>query len=182
MNFLDIFFLVVISFFFLRGIYRGLVQEVSSLVALFLGFFLANRYWQKVLPLMEEIIPSETWAKICSYLAVLIGVMFIIFIISTILKHLLKMAFLGWLDRIGGAAIGLLKALVLCSIFLMILTSFLPARSEALQTSKLAPYVHRSSLFLAKLLPKELKDRFEENKKTLERKWKQKLLPGIENE
>lgn len=182
MNFLDIIFLVIIAFFFLRGIYRGLVQEISSLVAIFLGFFLANKYWQKVLPYIQSLLPTETWAKIVSYLAILLGVMFLVFILSTILKHLLKMAFLGWLDKIGGGGLGLIKAIILCSIILVVLTSFLPANSEVLQTSKLAPYVHRSSNLLGKLLPSELKTKFNEKKNALEKSWQQKILPGLKDE
>ncbi|WP_456324319.1 CvpA family protein [Desulfonauticus submarinus] len=181
MNFLDIVFIIIITFFLLRGIYRGLVQEVSSIVALFLGFLLANKYWQNVLPYVEKILPPSSWTNVISYFVVLLGVMLGVYIISTILKHILKIAFLGWLDKIAGGSLGLLKAIILCSIILMIMTSFLPTNAPVLKESKLAPYIHQVSNSLSALLPEELKNNFERKKLFWERKWRKKILPKLED-
>jgi len=181
MNLVDIIFLIIIAFFFIRGIYRGLLQEVSALAAIILGFFLANRFWKDVLPTVKNIFPlSNAWCNVISYLLVLLGVMFVLFLITTIIKHFLQAISLGWVDNVAGGALGLLKAIILCSIILMSLTLFLPNNSPTLNDSLLAPYVHRASLVIGRLLPAELKHAFERKKRYWERRWQKNFLRGEE--
>ncbi|MDQ7032281.1 MAG: CvpA family protein [Desulfonauticus sp.] len=179
MNLLDIVFIVITAFFFLRGIYRGLVQEISSLVALFLGFILANKYWQTVVPYVKRFFPSSSWTGIIAYLSVIIGVMIGVYILAALLKHFLNLVSLGWLDRIAGGLLGLLKAVILCSIILMVMTSFLSTNNPTLRQSKLAPYVHKISTQLSIMLPKNIKDNFTQKRTYWEKKWREKLLPHV---
>ena len=45
MNGLDIALLVVLIFFFLRGIFRGFVKEIVGVLALVVGFVIASSYY-----------------------------------------------------------------------------------------------------------------------------------------
>ncbi|MBT8763648.1 CvpA family protein [Desulfohalobiaceae bacterium Ax17] len=182
MNSLDIFFIIVLAFFLLRGIFRGLVQEISSVVGLLLGFFLANKYYSQILPYVTKIIPDKSWAQIASYLGIFLGVMALVVILSIGLKSLLRCAMLGWLDRIGGGGLGLIKASLICSITLLVLTSFLPTNTQFIHESKLAPYVHNVTKILGNFLPQELKEKFNDQDSSIQFFWKEDWIEKLKKE
>jgi membrane protein required for colicin V production len=182
MSFLDIFFVVVLGFFLIRGIFRGLIQEISSIVGLILGFFLANKYYSLALPYLEKFISNDNWAQIASYVAIFLGVMGLVFILSIILKKLVKVVVLDWLDKIGGGVLGLIKACLICSITLLVLTSFLPAKTEFIRNSRLAPYVHKVSMAMGNFLPQELKQKFEKQTKSIQSLWQENWIEKLKKQ
>lgn len=160
MNGLDIFFVVVLGFFLFRGVFRGLILEISSIVGLIAGFMVSNRYYMELQPVANRVISNPEWAQVAAYLGIFISVMFVVALFSVFLKKLLKLIMLGWLDRIGGGLLGLIKAGLICSLTLLVMTVFLPEEDELITTSKISPYVHTMSQNLARYLPEELKDKF----------------------
>ncbi|WP_457572279.1 CvpA family protein [Desulfovulcanus sp.] len=182
MNSLDIFFIIVLAFFLLRGIFRGLIQEISSIVGLFLGFFLANKYYSVALPYVTKIIPNNNWGQITSYMAIFFGTMALTLMLSIALKSLLKLAMLGWLDRIGGGSLGLIKACLICSITLLVLTSFLPTKTQFIHESKLAPYVHNVSKILGNFLPQGLKQKFEDQASSIQSLWQENWIEKLKKQ
>lgn len=160
MNGLDIFFVVVLGFFLFRGVFRGLILEISSIAGLIAGFMIANRYYMELQPVVSRVISSPEWAQVAAYLGIFLSVMFVVALFSVFLKKLLKLIMLGWLDRIGGGLLGLIKAGLICSLTLLVMTVFLPEDDELMNNSKIAPYVHTMSQNLARYLPGELKEKF----------------------
>jgi len=160
MNALDIFFVVVLGFFLFRGIYRGLVLEIASIGGLVAGFLAANRFYMDVYPWVNEIINSETWSQIISYLSIFLGSMAAVALLAFFLRSLLRMIMLGWLDRLGGGLLGFIKAGLICSISLLLLTVFLPAEHDLVADSQIAPYFFELTESLAGYLPEDLKETF----------------------
>ena len=48
MNGLDIALIVILFFFFLRGIFRGFIKEIMGIVGLVVGFYLAMKYYPRL--------------------------------------------------------------------------------------------------------------------------------------
>ncbi|RQD63906.1 MAG: CvpA family protein [Desulfonatronovibrio sp. MSAO_Bac4] len=160
MNSLDIFFVVVLGFFVFRGIFRGLILEISSIAGLIAGFMMANRYYMDLEPVASRVISTVEWAQVAAYLGIFITTMFVVAILSMALKRFLQMIMLGWLDRIGGGCLGLVKAGLVCTLTLMLLTIFLPKDDQLLASSDIAPYIQTLSKTLSEHLPEELKQKF----------------------
>ena len=157
MNTLDIAFLVVIAFFTLRGLYRGLLIEVASLVGVVLGFFLANRYYLDVASLTKEFIVSQGWAETISYLLIFVACVVLVTLLAKLLKTLLAVALTAWLDHLVGCLVGLAKGAVICCIVLLVLkVSFNEPYPSFLADSQLRPYLDQVSDFLKQFLPEEL--------------------------
>ncbi|MFP4167249.1 MAG: CvpA family protein [Desulfonatronovibrionaceae bacterium] len=171
MNPLDIFFIAVVAFFFFRGLFRGLVQEISSIVGLILGFFLANTYYERLVPSLEKLINNPDYAAIASYLLIFFGTMFGVLLVSVALRSLLRLAMLGWLDRVGGGGLGLLKATLICSITLLILTTFMPSDTGFIRQSRLAPYINQMNKSIVRLMPSDLKERFRDKLSEFDSFW-----------
>jgi membrane protein required for colicin V production len=178
MNPLDIFFIAVVAFFFFRGIFRGLVQEISSIVGLILGFFLANTYYMDFIPSVQRLISNPDYAAIVSYLLIFFGTMFAVLLLSVALRSLLRLAMLGWVDRIGGGGLGLLKATLICSVTLLILTTFMPPDTGFIKQSKLAPYINQMNKSVVRLMPEDIKDRFMEKLSQFGTFWDKDWIKG----
>jgi membrane protein required for colicin V production len=80
---------------------------------------------------------------------------------------------LGWVDSIGGGALGLFKGALLCSIIVLALTAFLPSKAEILTGSQLVPYVNTFNTMLSNALPKEMRDKFLIRSQELQQEWEQ---------
>ena len=181
MNSLDIFFVVVLGFFLFRGIFRGLILEISSIAGLIVGFFASNKFYSDLQPVVGRIIPSPEWSQIIAYLGIFMTTMFVVAMLSLFLKNFLRMIMLGWLDRLGGGVLGSVKAGLICVLTLLVLTIFLPRNHELIATSKISPYIHTFSQNLSGFLPEELKEKFREKGLTarsfLENNWEELVRP-----
>jgi len=182
LNTLDILILVILGFTLIRGLFRGFIGEISSITGLIAGFFLANRYHSMLLPLMDSILPDPGIAQLLSYALVFCTGLVGVLMIAAVLRHMLKIVLLGWVDRLAGAVIGLLKGGLICVLLVLLLTTFLSPQADILATSRMAPQVNRFSAILADLLPQEMRREFEEKSHPLRESWRENVqqpLSGV---
>lgn len=179
MNTLDIIFCVILGFLGLRGIFRGLVKEVASILGLLLGYILANAYHPELSPLLEARLGNSSLANLAAYLGIFLGTVAAVFILASLIRKILKLILLGWLDSIGGGALGFFKGALLCSIIVMALTAFLPPKAEILASSQIVPYVNAFNTLLSETLPKDMRDQFLTRSRELHKEWEARLLEKL---
>ncbi|WP_052812915.1 CvpA family protein [Desulfonatronum thioautotrophicum] len=175
LNTLDILILVILGFTLVRGLFRGFIGEISSIAGLIAGFFLANKYHSMLLPLMESIFPDPGIAQLLSYALVFCTGLVGVLMVAAVLRHLLRVVLLGWVDRFAGGVIGLLKGALLCILLVLLLTTFLSPQAEILTTSRMAPQINRFSAILADLLPPEMRREFEDKSQPLRQSWRENV-------
>ena len=172
MNLFDISIITILIYGLVRGVFRGLVREISSIVGVLGGFYAAYTYYPQVAKSLSPWISNPSYLNILSYLLIFSGVVLVVGILAVIIKYLLNIAYLGWVDRICGALFGLLKgALVVCVIFI-VLTAFLPKGAPLVRFSRLSPHVAIISEVMAKVLSKEMKANFDTKLKDFRETWK----------
>jgi membrane protein required for colicin V production len=172
MNPFDILIITVLTYGLIRGVFRGLVREISSIVGVFGGFYAAYSYYPHVARLLSRWISSPAYLNIVAYLAIFSAVVVVVGVLAVVIKYLLNIAFLGWVDRLSGALFGSLKGgLVICVLFI-VLTTFLPKGAPLIRNSTLAPYVSTVSEAMATLLSKDMKANFMAKLKDLEKTWR----------
>ena len=172
MNPFDILILVILGYSLVRGLFRGLVKEVSSLIGVLGGFYAAYTYYKVLAGLLAGLIHDTSYLNILSFLIIFCGVLIIVGVLGVIIKYLLNIAFLGWVDRIGGVVFGVLKGILIVSILFITLTAFLPKGTAFIKNSELAPHVSRISEKLAEVISKEMKLDFEAKLGELKKTWK----------
>jgi len=172
MNPFDIIILVILGYSLVRGIFRGLVKEVSSIIGVLGGFYAAYTYYTILAKLLSGLISETAYLNILSFLIIFCSVLIIVGILGVIIKYILNIAFLGWVDRIGGICFGLLKAILIASVLFITLTAFLPKGSAFLKNSMLAPHVSWVSEKMAKVVSKEMKQDFVAKLGELKKAWK----------
>ena len=172
MNPFDIIIIVILGYSLVRGIFRGLVKEVSSIVGVLCGFYAAFTYFTMLAKLLSGLIKETAYLNILSFLIIFCSVLIIVGILGVIIKYLLNIAFLGWVDRIGGVCFSLVKGILIASVLFITLTAFLPKGSGFLKNSMLAPHVSWVSEKMAKVVSKEMKQDFMAKLGELKKAWK----------
>jgi membrane protein required for colicin V production len=137
-----------------------------------LGLVLAAWFYATVGAFFEPYVSSPALAKFIGFLLVFAGVQLVANLISWLVGKVFKVSGLSWLDRLLGAAFGLLRAFVISTILLLALMAF-PFRpvAETVSRSQIAPYVIGIANVLAALAPKELKDGFHETYERVKQLW-----------
>ena len=113
MNWVDIILIVVLLLATFIGLWRGIIAIVLPLVGLIVGVFLAGQYYGTVggwLP-----IDNPEYAKWAAYAIIIVGTFIVAIILAYILRRLIRWVLLGWVDRLGGAVLGLVLGGLLCA-------------------------------------------------------------------
>jgi len=117
MSLLDISILTVLGLGGLRGLLRGLIKEAAALTALILGGWMAYRFHEKAAVLLHSLVPPVA-ARMIAFVLLLILVGLAAHLLGNLLTSLIKLALLGWVNRLGGLALGCIEgALVLGMLF-----------------------------------------------------------------
>lgn len=172
MNFFDITVIVILGYCLIRGIFRGLVKELSSIIGVFGGFYAAYTYYPIIAKPLSKWIANTGYLNLLSFMIIFCGVFIIISILGIIINYLLKIVFLGWLDRVSGAMFGAVKGILIVSVLLIALTAFLPKGTPVIKDSLLSPYVTLVSEKMAKVISKDMNQAFSTKIAAIKKAWK----------
>lgn len=127
MNYLDFFFIIVITLVTIRGVFRGLITELAILIAIILGFVISFTFLNdgvKLIMTQFSDLP-EFAARIIVFIVLFLAVNIIIRLLSKILNKFAKITFLQPVNKIAGGLFAFIKVAVILSI-LIILIEFVP--------------------------------------------------------
>jgi membrane protein required for colicin V production len=153
MNWLDIVLISIMAIGALTGLWLGIIKAVLFMAGIIVGVVLAGRFHT---PLAEQLtfIPQESIAKIVAFAIILIGVMVIALVLARLLKWAASMMMLGWVNRLVGAAFGLLLAATFCGALLAAWLHFFE-EGVAIQESIVANILISYFPLVLGLLPEE---------------------------
>ena len=83
---------------------------------------------------------------------------------------------MGWFDRFCGAVFGAMKGMLIVSVILISLTTFLPKGTPVIKDSLLSPHVTLISEKMVKVVPKDMKDVFTTKITELKKEWDKKKI------
>lgn len=171
MNALDITICIIAGFCLVRGLFRGIIKEVASIVGVLVGFYGAYTYYPLIAKWLSQLIANKSYLYIISFFLAFSVIFFVIGFVGVVLKHIFKVSSLGWVDRILGGAFAVVKAILIVSVLLVALTAFLPKNAPVITNSRIAPHVSTASEKMAAAIPLEMKERFHENIEALKESW-----------
>ena len=119
MTVLDVVMIVITGFCLIRGIFRGLIKEISSIVGVLAGYYAAYTYYGYPAKLLSQWLSNSGYINLLSFFIIFCLVFLIISILGVIIKYLLSISHLGWADRISGAVFGLTKGILIAAILLL---------------------------------------------------------------
>ena len=171
MNPLDMIIVAVLCFCLGRGFFRGLVKELSSIIGVLAGFYAAYTYYRVLAGYMAKWASGFEHTDIICFSIIFLTVFVTINFLGLFLKYILNISFLGWLDRICGTCFGFIKGILVVSILLLVLTTFLKQNGSFIKKSVLSPYVMVISDTMAQLISTDIKKTFSIKIKELKKTW-----------
>ena len=117
----DIIILIIISFFTFNGFKNGFIKEALRIVGMTSGFLVAHNFYNKLIPYLEVYIINTSLLSIVSYLTIFLITLISVNILGIFLQKFFELILLGWLNRLLGTLLGLIKGVVIVSILIFIL-------------------------------------------------------------
>lgn len=169
MNAFDIAIIVIISFCLIRGLFKGLIGEISGIIGVVAGFYGGYTYYPLITVYGEKWIENPGIRDLSAFFLLFCVILIIVSLISVLIRNILKLVFLGWVDRTFGLIFGAAKGILIVSVLFIMMTTFLPKSPDIITDSKLSPYVARVSktmtVFVSKNSRQDLLKQFEGIKK-----------------
>jgi len=137
LSYLDLFICLPLAWGCYRGFKQGLILELASLVALFLGTYGAFKFSDITAVYLSQYVSIEPkWLGLASFLLTFIGIIVLVHLLAKMLDKMLKAVALGLVNRLLGLLFGLLKYALVVSLMLL-LFSFINGRFQLVENSVL---------------------------------------------
>ncbi len=153
MNWLDIVLLILIVVPTLIGLKNGIVKAAFTVAGMVIGIVLASRFSTQLGEAMT-FISDPGWAKILAFAIIFIVIMVIAGIGAKLVKNVLSAIMLNWVNRLGGAVLGLVLGVLFCGAILSIWVQYLGA-GDTVTNSALAAFLLDKFPIILGLLPAE---------------------------
>ena len=159
MSFIDIVFTALLGYALYNGLKNGLFVEIASFGSLVIGIFVAIKFSHIVRFSIEDLIKTnpkyiEIIAFAITFLLVVVG----IHLLAKVFTSILSLAYLGWLNKLGGAVFSLLKTIlmlsVVISLFQKININYILVKEETLNNSIFYNPIQEVSKFMYPSLEK----------------------------
>lgn len=119
MGIIDIALGALLVFGFYKGFKNGLFVELASLVAFFVGIFIAIKFSYIVAGIFEKNVSwSPKTIQVVAFVITLGIVVLLIHLAAKLLSGLASFAFLGWANTLAGGAFGAIKTALLIGVVL----------------------------------------------------------------
>lgn len=134
---IDIIFLILAAFAVIKGLSRGFIIAVFSLIGVVVGVAAAMKLSYIVANWLQPSLHTEgIWLPVVSFMIVMFGVILLVRWIANLLQAAIKIAMLGWLNKLGGVVLYLFIFFIVYSILLFYLTQMKIISAETINASK----------------------------------------------
>ncbi len=154
MSWLDIVLVIVLAAGAFLGLRIGIIKAVLFLTGVIVGVVLAGQYYVALADALPFFSETSSAAKIVAFAIILIVVMVIAAVAARFLKWTASAMMLGWVNHLGGAALGLVLGAIFCGALLAIWVKWLGA-GDTITESMIAPVLLDKFPMVLGLLPDE---------------------------
>jgi membrane protein required for colicin V production len=117
----DIVIVLILVFFFISGMRRGLIRQVLDIVGIILAFigafYLAHylaRYFEQSIELTYNV------SLVVAAVVIFVGIILLFHALGLIFQKIAEITLFGSVDRVGGGLLGTFKGVLLVSLLLVI--------------------------------------------------------------
>lgn len=125
MNFLDIILILPVIWFAYKGFTKGFIIELTLLVALVLGVFIAINFSYFAADFLTDNTKiAHKYISIIAFVITFIAIVIAAFAVGKLLEKVINLLLLGFINKIAGCLFGILKAAFILSVIIFIINSF----------------------------------------------------------
>lgn len=139
---IDIIYLIVILIAVVKGIRRGFIIAVFSVVGLIIGLAAAMKLSAAAaVYLTDSVSISSKWLPFISFILVFLLAVLLVRLAANLLQKTVEIALLGWLNRLAGAIAYALLYTIVFSILLFFAEQLNLLKEESIAGSKVYSWV-----------------------------------------
>lgn len=122
MSYIDIIIVIILITFGVLGLLKGIIREIATLVGLVVGLYGAFHFSDfTASKLIGWVELSPKYLQVISFVVTFVVLAVLVFLLGRLVKRLVNAINLGFLDKIGGFIVGLVKGVLVCSLLVMLL-------------------------------------------------------------
>jgi membrane protein required for colicin V production len=152
MNWLDIVIIILLAGAVISGLKAGIIKLLFMVVGIIVGVVLAGRLSGSLGGLLP--ISDKGIADAVAFAIILVAVLVIAAILAWVVKLAVSAVMLGWVNRLGGAILGLFLGFFFCGALLTMWVKFLGI-NNVVEGSFLARFLLNGFPIVLGLLPSE---------------------------
>ncbi len=150
--------LVIVGLFVVligRGIWLGLLRQVTGFFALYFGYLAASRYNDRILPFLRDISENPKVIFLTSYVILFVITYVVIMLLGKAFGYVLQLTITAWFDRLLGAVVGFGKAMILTVLLHMVLGTILAPENQMLKVCTTCGALNSAAAFTRQLITNE---------------------------
>lgn len=120
-SFIDAVFLIIIVSLAIIASFKGLIHELFTKAAFFLGLLFASMFYNKLSVYVDQVIKIHVLSCIIAFILIFILVYLIVRIIQQCVKNILQNEIMKGLDKALGFFFGVFEGFIIISFILIIL-------------------------------------------------------------
>ena len=124
LNFFDWVLIALFAIGALWGFRKGLIDAVLLVVSIYVALLLSGLFAGRLLSLVWDDAENQALATAIGYVVIFIGVFIVSSIVSRIIKASLKAVYAGWIDRVGGIAVGIVAGVLLAGGLMAVMARY----------------------------------------------------------
>ena len=140
--FIDAFFAILMIFACIKGIRKGLIVALFSIIAFIVGLAAALKLSAVVAAhLSLHVNASARWLPLLSFMLVFLAVVILVNLLGKLIQRTFEAVMLGWVNRLGGMLLYILLYSIIFSIFLFYAVQLHFIKSAAASASYIYPFL-----------------------------------------
>lgn len=154
MNYLDIIIAIILILFGIKGLRKGLIIEVVTLLAFGVGIYGAMHFSDFTAARLQDVMEiNPNYLNTIAFVLTFIVLVVLVNIIGRLVSRAVKSLNLGFFDKVGGFLFGVAKGVLLCSTLVLVLNNLQWTgiiKEEVRQQSFLYSHVEKAVPYLYK--------------------------------
>jgi membrane protein required for colicin V production len=121
-NFIDILILIPVLWGFWRGFMKGVVMEVATLIAFFLGVWGGMKFSDLLAGWIRDGFDSQSpYIPLIAFALIFVGILLVVFAVAKFIEKAMEKTSIGVLNKIAGGIFGCFKFLLIISVIFFVI-------------------------------------------------------------
>jgi membrane protein required for colicin V production len=139
---IDILVLIMLVFAVIKGLRRGLIIAVFSILAFIAGIAAAMKLSVVVAGYLKDSVNvSAKWLPVLSFILVFVAVVLLVRLAAKLLEKSVEMVMMGWVNKIGGVILYIVLYMFMLSVLLFFAQQVKLFSDSTLQQSVTWPWI-----------------------------------------
>lgn len=170
----------ILLLFTISGLWVGFLRQITTLVALLLGYLISGQYHDKLFPFLREVTENPQAVFWTSYVILFAITYVVIMLAGKALAKVVELTIAGWFDKLLGGVLGAVKAVILIVLLNMVLAGVLAPENTMLRNCYFSQYLKQATEILQGFIKDEkIRETFSQKMPAISEKEPERSADGV---